>query len=375
MTYLRSISRFVVVFMALAGITAAAVPEGWIALRYEAPGAEDQKGHWIIVKAPEDGLAAWWSDAELAKIAANDPDYVTRLETDWTPTNHPVAEEDEAERLAVELARYWSGDLPQANFWAHGALTRRGDTLSAFRWEQDGLTQRTDLEDAGDRPKTAAAPIDPDPVDQRYDNDTDLVSYGDRWGSHLTGDTLDHVYTAERNKAQRRHHPNSPPADEVEEKTRETVEACREASLTAELGVFENYVRGWGGLRAKNVDFGLPANCVSDPGPLALAPPPPSPPPGLLRRPLRSHRHHLRLRRRHRRHLHRRLPNHPNRQGLLATRLRRQQARRRRMRPTPSNARRNPNATTCPNHPNRQSRISTPPATAASTPRRPRLTP
>ena len=56
MTYLRSISRFVVVLMVLAGITAAAVPAGWIALRYEAPGADEQKGHWIIVKAPADGL-------------------------------------------------------------------------------------------------------------------------------------------------------------------------------------------------------------------------------------------------------------------------------------------------------------------------------
>ena len=138
MTYLRSISRFVVVFMALAGITAAAVPAGWIALRYEAPGADDQKGHWIIVKAPEDGLAAWWSDAELAKIAANDPDYVKQMETDWTPSDHPVAEADEAERLAVELAEYWGGDLPQANFWAHGALTRRGDTLSAFAGSRTG---------------------------------------------------------------------------------------------------------------------------------------------------------------------------------------------------------------------------------------------
>ena len=257
----------------------AAVPAGWIALRYEAPTGEEQKGHWILVKAPEDGLAAWWSDVELAKIAANDPDYVKRLETDWTPSDHPVAEENEAERLAVDLAEYWGGDLPQANFWAHGAMTRRGDTLSAFRWEQDGLTQRIDMEDAGERPKTAAAAIDPEPVDQRYDNSTDLVSYGDRWGSHLTGGTLDHVYTAEQNKAQRRHHPNSPPAGEVTQKTKETVKACREASLEAELGVFENYVRGWGGLSAKSLTYGLPANCVSDPGPLALAPPPPPPPP------------------------------------------------------------------------------------------------
>ena len=98
------------------------------------------------------------------------------------------------------------------------------------------------------RPSIPAAALDPDPVDQRYDNRSDIVTYGDRWGSHLRAGTLDHVYTAERNKAQRRHHPNPPPAGEVAEKARETVEACRAASLEAEMGVFENYVRAWGGL-------------------------------------------------------------------------------------------------------------------------------
>ena len=279
MTYLRNFSRFVVVLLTLAGISAAAIPAGWIALRYDPPSGEEQKGHWIIVKAPEDGLAAWWSDAELARIVANDPDYVKHLETGWNPEDHPVADSDEAERLTAELARYWGGDVPQANFWAHGALTRRGSTLRAFRWEQDGPAQRSELEQDGLRPSIPAAALDPDPVDQRYDNRADVVTYGDRWGDHLQSGTLDYVYTAERNKAQRRHHPNPPPAGEVAEKARETVEACRAASLEAEMGVFENYVRAWGGLSPKSVSFGLPANCVADPGPLALLAPPPPPPP------------------------------------------------------------------------------------------------
>ena len=274
MTYLRSISRFVVVLLTLAGIAAAAtVPAGWVALRYEAPAGDDKKGHWIIVKAPADGLDAWWSDAELAKIAAKDPDYVKRLETDWTPVDHETADSAEAELLAAELAKYWGGDLPQTNFWAHGAMTRRGDTPRAFRWEQDGLTQRSKLESAGKRPRITAAAIDPDPVDQRYSNSTDLVTYGDRWGSHLRTGTIDHVYTAESNKAKRRHNPNSPPAGEVAQKTKETVEACRQESLDAELGVFTNYVRGWGGLGAKSVSFSLPVNCVTNPGPPAQTPP------------------------------------------------------------------------------------------------------
>ena len=89
MTCLRSISRFVVVFITLAGIAAAAVPAGWIALRYAPPSGADEKGHWIIVKEPAAGLSAWWSDAELAKIVANDPDYVKRLETAWEPRGSP----------------------------------------------------------------------------------------------------------------------------------------------------------------------------------------------------------------------------------------------------------------------------------------------
>ncbi|MDE0389693.1 MAG: hypothetical protein OXI75_13415, partial [Rhodospirillales bacterium] len=267
MTCLKNLSRFAVALLTLIGLAAAAIPSGWIALRYEPPAAGEQKGHWILVKAPEDGLAAWWSDAEIAKIVANDPAYVKRLETDWTPVDHPVADPDEASRLSVALAQYWGGDVPQANYWAHGAMTRRGATLRAYRWEQDGAAQRSGLEQAGDRPVIPAAAFDPDPVDQRYDNQTDVVTYGDRWGDHLLGRTLDHVYQAELNKAKRRHHPNPPPAAEIQAASKATVQACREESLKVEMGVFENYVRGWGGLTGKNVSFGLPANCVADPGP------------------------------------------------------------------------------------------------------------
>ena len=264
--------------MALAGIAAAAIPAGWIALRH-VPAEGEESGYWILVREPEDGLAAWWSDEELARIIAGAEDYVQHLETGWSPEEHEVASSTEAKELAEELAKYWDGDLPQANYWAHGALTRRGDTLSAFRWEQDGLTQRTGLEGAGARPKTAVAPIDPDPVDQRYDNGSDIVTYGDRWGSHLRSGTLDHIYTSERNKAQRRHHPNPPTAAEVKQAASQTVRACREASLKSELGVFSNYVRAWGGLSAQNVSFGLPANCVVDPGPVTPSPPPVTVPP------------------------------------------------------------------------------------------------
>ena len=278
MTCLRNISRFVVVSLALAVAAAAAVPAGWIALRYEPPAAGEEKGHWILIKAPEDGLTDWWSDAELAKIAAGDPDHVKRIETGWNPVDHPAAEADEAELLAEELAKYWGGDLPQANFWAHGAMIRRGQQLQAFHWEQDGAGQRSALEQSGQRPSIPAAAVDPAAVDPRYGNSTDVVSYGDRWGSHLLAGTLDHVSTSERNKAERRHHPNPPPAGEVEQKARDTVEACREASLKAEMGVFSNYVRGWGGLGAKAVSFPLPANCVTDPGPLAVVTPTPPPP-------------------------------------------------------------------------------------------------
>ncbi len=267
MTCLRSFSRFVVVWLTLAGVSTAAIPAGWIALRYDPPPAGQQKGHWILVKAPEDGLSSWWSDTELAKIVANDPSYVKQLETDWNPESHPVADAAEAKLLAAELARYWGGDVPQANYWAHGAMVRRGSTLEAYRWTQDGLTQRTALEQSGERPQIPAAAHDPDPVDQRYNNQTDVVTYGDRWGDHLISGTLDHVYRAERNKARRQHHPNPPPSGEVTQKTKATVQSCREASLKAEMGVFENYVRGWGGLAAQSVSFGLPANCVVDPGP------------------------------------------------------------------------------------------------------------
>ena len=279
MTCLRSISRFTVVLLTLSAVSIAAVPAGWIALRYNPPAGEDEKGHWVLVKAPEDGLAAWWSDEELARIAAGDEDYVKQVETDWSPVDHPAADSDEAERLSEELARYWGGDIPQANYWAHGALTRRGATLRAFRWEQDGLTQRSDLEQAGQRPGIAAAAVDPSPVDQRYRNNEDVVSYGDRWGDHLKSGTLDHVYRAERNRLTRQRPSNPPTAAEVEQAASQTVRACREASLKAELGVFSNYVRGWGGLSAQNVSFGLPANCVVDPGPVTPSPPPVSVPP------------------------------------------------------------------------------------------------
>ena len=155
--------------MALAGIAAAAIPAGWIALRH-VPAEGEESGYWILVKEPEDGLSAWWSDEELAKIIAGDEEYVQHLETDWSPDDHEVADSTEATELAEELAEYWGGDLPQANYWAHGALTRRGDTPQAFQWEQEGLAQRTELEEAGSRPKTAVSPIDPESVDSRWDN-------------------------------------------------------------------------------------------------------------------------------------------------------------------------------------------------------------
>ena len=196
--------------MALAGITAAAIPAGWIALKH-VPAEGEESGYWILVKEPEDGLAAWWSDEELAKIIAGDEDYVQHLETDWSPNEHEVAEATEAAELAEELAEYWDGDLPQANYWAHGALTRRGETPQAFRWDQDGLIQRTALEEAGSRPKTAVAPIDPETVDSRWDNSLDIVEAGDRWGSHLLTPTLDHVNRCRAAAAGIRTPPQQPP--------------------------------------------------------------------------------------------------------------------------------------------------------------------
>ena len=189
--------------------------------------------------------------------------------------------------MAEELARYWGGDLPQANYWAHGALTRRGETPNAYRWAEDGLTQRETLQDEGKRPSIPAAAIDPDPIDQRWNNSDDVVTFGERWGSHLQTGTLDHVNTAEGNRLHRQHQPNSPPAGEIEQATRDTVENCRKASLAAELGVFENYIRGWGGLAEQGVAFGLPENCVEDPGKLALLLPPPPPRPRPVRPPPR----------------------------------------------------------------------------------------
>ena len=236
--------------MALAGIAAAAIPAGWIALRHVAAEG-DESGYWILVREPEDGLAAWWSDEELAKIIAGDEDYLQRLETGWSPKDHEVADATEAKELAEELAEYWGGDLPQANYWAHGALTRRGDMPQAFRWELDGLTQRTELENAGSRPKTAVAPIDPDSVDSRWGNSVDIVEAGDRWGSHLLTPTLDHVNRSERLRLESEHHPNSPPSGFVDQATKETVAGCRSASLAAEKSIFENYVRAWGGLDAQ----------------------------------------------------------------------------------------------------------------------------
>ena len=161
---------------------------------------------------------------------------------------HPAADPVEAKELAEELAEYWEGDLPQANFWAHGALTRRGEQPNAYRWTEDGLDQRTELENQGSRPSIAVAALDPDPIDQRWSNSDDVVTYGDRWGSHLQTGTLTHINKAEGNRLKRQYQPNSPPAGKIEEATRDTVEDCRKASLQAELDVFENYVRAWGGI-------------------------------------------------------------------------------------------------------------------------------
>ena len=276
MTCLRNITRFAVVFFTLVGIMVAAIPAGWIALRYEPPQGEE-KGYWVLVKEPADGIDAWWSDEELAKIVAGDADYIQHLETDWSPEAHPAADPVEAKELTEELAEYWEGDLPQANFWAHGALTRRGDTPNAYRWSEDGLTQRETLEAEGSRPSIPTSPVDPDPVDTRWNNSDDVVTYGDRWGSHLQTGALTHINQAEGNRLKRQYQPNSPPAGKIEEATVGTVEDCRKASLQAELDVFENYVRAWGGLEKQDVSFGMPENCVTDPGPpvqIAVNPPP-----------------------------------------------------------------------------------------------------
>ena len=254
-------------FIALAVVAAAAIPAGWIALKH-VPVQGEESGYWILVKEPADGLAAWWSDEELAKIIAGDEDYVQHLETDWSPDEHPVATTVEATALAEELSRYWDGDLPQANYWAHGALTRRGDTPQAFRWAEDGLTRRTELEESGFRPKTAVSPIDPASIDARWDNALDIVEAGDGWGSHLLTPTLDHVNRSERQRLEAEHHPNRPPSGEVDRATKATVGGCRAAGLKAEKSIFENYVRAWGGLDALDVTYDLPENCV-----LAMAPP------------------------------------------------------------------------------------------------------
>ena len=263
MTYLTSFTRFVVVFFTLMGVSWA-TPAGWIALKY-VPAVGEEKVYWVLVKEPAEGLASWWSDEELAKIIAGDEDFIQHLETDWTPEDHPVADAAEATSLAEELAAYWDGDLPQANFWGHGALTRRGDTPQAFRWEEDGLTQRAELENEGSRPKVAVAPIDPNPVDPRYDNSEDIVAYGDSWGSHLQTDTLTHINKAERDRLRQQHHPSSPLAGSVAEATRSKVEACREASLQAELGVFENYCSRVGRPRCQERDLRVPGElCVGN---------------------------------------------------------------------------------------------------------------
>ena len=262
--------------MALAVVAAAAIPSGWIALRH-VPAQGEESGYWILVKEPADGLAAWWSDEELAKIIAGGEDYVQHLETDWNPDEHPVATTAEATALAEELSRYWDGDLPQANYWAHGALTRRGDTPQAFRWAEVGLTQRTELEESGFRPKTAVSPIDPVSIDIRWDNALDIVESGDGWGSHLLTPTLDHINRAERLRLETEHYPNSPTPRQINRATKATVSDCRSAGLEAEKSIFENYVRAWGGLDALDVTYDLPENCV-----LAIAPPTTATPPATV---------------------------------------------------------------------------------------------
>ena len=89
MTYLRSIFQLVVLYLTLAGITVAAIPAGWIALKHVPAQDEEQQGYWVLVKEPAEGLDAWWSDDELAKIVAGDEEYVQHLETDWEPGRSP----------------------------------------------------------------------------------------------------------------------------------------------------------------------------------------------------------------------------------------------------------------------------------------------
>ena len=61
----------------------------------------------------------------------------------------------EATALAEELSRYWDGDLPQANYWAHAALTRRGGVREAWTRSLYFLTQ--ELTPSEQPPFTAVA--------------------------------------------------------------------------------------------------------------------------------------------------------------------------------------------------------------------------
>ena len=55
MTYLRSIFQLVVLYLTLAGITVAAIPAGWIALKHVPAQDEEQQGYWVLVKEPAEG--------------------------------------------------------------------------------------------------------------------------------------------------------------------------------------------------------------------------------------------------------------------------------------------------------------------------------
>ena len=122
---------------------------------------KSRSGYWILrQRARRWTLAAWWSDEELAKIIAGERSRLCA--STLKPTGAPKITRSPMPPRPNSWLRswlhYWGGDVPQANFWAHGALTRRGSTLRAFRWEHDGLTQRSELEDAGLRPKIGRFP-------------------------------------------------------------------------------------------------------------------------------------------------------------------------------------------------------------------------
>ena len=205
----------------------------------------------------------------------------------FLPGNAPGATAAQIDAAADALAEWFVGHTPKLNYTLNEmtktpgsgyVMNIRGAVAASpvvERWDAAADAERTTL-------ATALQIEDPAPADARYGNTAWVNPHGSEWNTRMATGTLDHIYTASRNRLATPAQPSPPPA-QVAQLTTGEVAACRAAALALYGEDIRSHIGRLSHQTAPRPANTLLANCVVDPGtptlPVTAPPRPPPPPP------------------------------------------------------------------------------------------------